>query len=166
MDNSPLLDSSFPLPLDLPFTRRTALAAGITDGRLARLTRAGLLRHPIREVYVAAQAPDDIAMRIAILRLVVPDDCFVVDRTAAWLHGAPMALAPNDHLVAPKVAMFRHADRGAAAQRPWLAAESGPSCRGTSPMSAASPSQLRCGRHSISVASCTAIRRSAGWMPC
>lgn len=112
MDNSPLLDSSFPLPLDLPFTRRTALAAGITDGRLARLTRAGLLRHPIREVYVAAQAPDDIAMRIAILRLVVPDDCFVVDRTAAWLHGTPMALAPNDHLVAPKVAMFRHADAG------------------------------------------------------
>lgn len=112
MDNTPLLDRNFPLGLHGPFTRRTALAAGISDSQLARLTRARLLRHPIRDVYVAAQAPDDIAMRIAILRLVVPDGCFVVDRTAAWLHGAPMALAPNDHLAAPKVAMFRHADGG------------------------------------------------------
>ena len=51
-------------------------------------------------------------MRIAALRLVVPDGCFVVDRTAAWLHGAPMVLAPNDHLQPPKVSMFKHADAG------------------------------------------------------
>ena len=47
-----------------------------------------------------------------MLRLVVPCDCFVVDRTAAWLHRVPMALAPNDHLGPPPVAMFRHADHG------------------------------------------------------
>ncbi len=108
----PLLDDSFPLPLDLPFTRRIANDAGITDKQLSRLVRDGLLRHPVRGVYVASQAPDDISMRIAMLRLVVPCGCFVVDRTAAWLHGAPMALAPNDHLAPPSVAMFRHADHG------------------------------------------------------
>lgn len=108
----PLLDDTFPLPLDLPFTRQSARAGGITDKQLARLVRLGLLRHPIRGVYVAAQAPDDISMRIAMLSLVVPPGCFVVDRTAAWLHGALMALAPNDHLAPPAIAMFRHADRG------------------------------------------------------
>ena len=46
-----------------------------------------------------AQAADDISMRIAaLLGSSYLTDCFVVDRTAAWLHGAPMALAPNDHL--------------------------------------------------------------------
>jgi hypothetical protein len=108
----PLLDDSFPLPLDLPFTRHVANDAGITDKQLLLLVRDGLLRHPIRGVYVATQAPDDLSMRIAMLLLVVPPDCFVVDRTAAWLHGAVMALAPNDHLAPPAVSMFRHADHG------------------------------------------------------
>src|SRR5215217_5777506 len=112
MQRPQLLDSTFPAPLDAPFTRLTAREVGISDKQLARLVAAKLLRHPIRAVYVAAQAPDDIAMRIAMLRLVVPPDCFVADRTAAWLHGTPMAPAPNEHLQAPRVAMFRHADRG------------------------------------------------------
>lgn len=76
------------------------------------LVANNLVRHPIRDVYVPAQAADDISLRIAVLRLVVPRDCFIVDRTAAWLHGAPMVLAPNDHLEPPKVSMFKHADAG------------------------------------------------------
>jgi hypothetical protein len=108
----PLLDDSFPLALDAPFTRRMARDAGLTDKQLRGFVANSLLRHPIQNVYVPAQAPDDIRMRIAALRLVVPDDCFVVDRTAGWLHGAPMVLAPNDHLCPPKVSMFKHADAG------------------------------------------------------
>ena len=46
-------------------------------------------------------------MRIACLKLVVPEDAVITDRTAGWLHGASMILAPNDHLVVPEVSMFR-----------------------------------------------------------
>jgi hypothetical protein len=106
------LDDNFPLDLTLPFTRAQANAAGISDGRLVALCRSGLLRRPIRGVYVAAQVPDSLALRAAMLRLVVPPDCFVTDRTAGWLHGCPMILAPNDHLVVPRVSMFRPPDAG------------------------------------------------------
>ena len=37
----------------------------------------------------------------------VPDDAVITDRTAGWLHGAPMILAPNDHLRVPPVSIFR-----------------------------------------------------------
>ncbi len=37
----------------------------------------------------------------------MPHDSVITDRTAAWLLGAPMALAPNDHLKTPAVSMFR-----------------------------------------------------------
>lgn len=112
MQRPSLLDESFPLDLNGPFTRQMARDAGITDKRLRGLVASNLLRHPIQNVYLPAQAPDDITTRIAALMLVVPDGCFVVDRTAAWLHGSPMVLAPNDHLRPPKVSMFKHADAG------------------------------------------------------
>ncbi|MBF4770045.1 hypothetical protein ISU10_19915 [Nocardioides agariphilus] len=86
--------------------------AGLSDKNLRTLVANQQLRHPIQNVYIAAQAPDDIPTRIAMLRLVVPEGCFIVDRTAAWLHGTEMALAPNDHLTPPKVSIFRHADHG------------------------------------------------------
>jgi hypothetical protein len=54
-----------------------------------------------------AQLQDDLALRLACLRLVVPPDAVVTDRTAAWLHGAPMVLAPNAHLEVPPVDMFQ-----------------------------------------------------------
>ncbi len=38
--------------------------------------------------------------------MVVPEDCVVTDRTAAWLWGAGSALAPNDHLKVPKASVF------------------------------------------------------------
>ena len=53
---------------------------------------------PVRGVYHAAQLADGLELRIACLRLVVPEDAVITDRTAGWLHGAPMILAPNDHL--------------------------------------------------------------------
>jgi hypothetical protein len=95
------------LPHDQPFTRRTALGLGVVDKRLGALVAAGLLRRPLRSVYVAAHLVDDLALRAEVLSLVVPPDAFVCDRTAAWLHGAPAALAPGDHLEVPQVSCFR-----------------------------------------------------------
>ena len=43
---------------------------------------------------------------MAVLGLVVPEDCVVTDRTAAWLWGAPRVLAPGDHLATPAVSVF------------------------------------------------------------
>lgn len=96
-------------PLDLagPFTSTDANRAGINRSGLRLLVQDGLLQHPVRGVYDLADREDSLEWRVACLRLVVPDDAVVVDRTAAWLHGAPMALAPGDHLDTPRVAVFR-----------------------------------------------------------
>ena len=66
----------------------------------------GLLRHPVRGLYVRAEVEDSLSLRIQMLRLVVPRDCVVTDRTAAWLWGAAAALAPGDHLVTPAISVF------------------------------------------------------------
>ena len=58
----------------------------------------GLLRQPMRRVYVAAQVPDSLMLRAQCLSLVVPDDAVICDRHAGWLLGAEMVLAPNEHL--------------------------------------------------------------------
>lgn len=84
-----------------------ATAAGLDTRRLRRIVDAGLLERPLRGVYYAAALDDSLELRVACLRLVVPEDCVVTDRTAGWLHGAPMALAPNDHLVVPRVFAFQ-----------------------------------------------------------
>ena len=65
--------------------------------------------HPVRGVYHAAQLAAGIDLRLACLRLVVPEDAVVTDRTAGWLYGASMVLAPNDHLVVPRVSLYRPA---------------------------------------------------------
>lgn len=107
-----VLDSSFELSTTEPFTRAMARAAGVGKKRLAALVDDGYLRRPIRNVYVASQVADGIALRAQVLGLVVPPDCFVCDRTAAWLHGAPAALAPDEHLLVPTVSCFRLAEHG------------------------------------------------------
>ncbi len=60
----------------------------------------------LRGVFHFASIVDDLELRLAILRLVVPPDCVVTDRTAGWLWGANMILAPNDHLQVPPVHVF------------------------------------------------------------
>ncbi len=102
----PLLGDRFPLPLDRPFTHRDARAVGLTPYDLGRLCLEGYLRRMIAGVYVAAQAPDCIELRAAALRLVIPPDAVVTDRSAGWLHGAEMILAPGDHLAVPPVSVF------------------------------------------------------------
>jgi hypothetical protein len=65
------------------------------------------VRHPIQGVSYTSALPDSIELRAACLGRLVPEDAVVTDRSAAWLLGAPMALAPNDHLKVPKISMFR-----------------------------------------------------------
>ncbi len=83
-----------------------ARRAGIHSAELSVLCEDGYLRRLVKGVYVATQVPDSLELRGAALRLVVPTDAVVTDRTAGWLLGAPMVLAPGDHLVVPTVSMF------------------------------------------------------------
>lgn len=106
-----LLDDRFPLPLDRPFTTAQALAEGLHSVDLSRLVATGHLRRLLKGVYVAPQVPDSIDLRAAALRLVVPPHAVVTDRTAGWLHGAQMVLAPNDHLTVPLLSVFADKDR-------------------------------------------------------
>ncbi|WP_310963019.1 hypothetical protein [Nocardioides terrisoli] len=105
------LDDRFPLPLDAPFTAAQARHEGVPAFELTRLANAGFLRRPIQGVYVAAQVPDSLDLRAAAVRMVLPPGGVVTDRTAGWLHGASMILAPGDHLVVPRLSVF-HRDRG------------------------------------------------------
>jgi hypothetical protein len=100
------LTSDAPVPVDRPFTTSWARAQGVDARRLRSWVRTGLLVAPVHGVLYAAQIPDCLALRIACLRLVVPEHAVVTDRTAAWLHGAPMVLEPNAHLLVPRVDLF------------------------------------------------------------
>lgn len=106
------LGSDFPLPPTLPFTTKMALDAGITVRQLRQLVRLGLLRRPVKGVYVATEVDDSLDLRVACLELVVPKDAVVVDRHAGWLHGAEMMLAPNEHLELQPLSVFLPAGRG------------------------------------------------------
>jgi len=101
------LDDTSGLPLSRPFTYAEARSLGLDRRRLRRWVSTGHLVHPLTGVYHVAQLKESLELRIECLRLVVPEDAVVTDRTAAWLLGAPMALAPGDHLVVPRVSLFR-----------------------------------------------------------
>ncbi len=101
-----LLGPESGLPLDRPFTRREALAH-IPVRRLDALVRDGLVVSPLRGVMHVAGLADGLELRVACAKLVVPDDVVITDRTAGWLHLAPMVLAPGDHLQVPTVDVFR-----------------------------------------------------------
>jgi hypothetical protein len=109
---SATLDDNFPLPLDQPFTTAMAMHAGLSLAHLKRLRDAGLIRTQVKGVHVARQAADSVALRAQALALVVPTDSVVGDRHAAWLAGASMVLAPNEHLELQPISMFRPSGRG------------------------------------------------------
>ena len=101
------LPSSFPLPLDRPFTYATARReAGLESRDLKWLVDNAFLRRPVKGVYVASQLGDSLGLRCACLRLVVPPDAVVCDRHAGWLHGAEMVLAPNEHLNLAPISVY------------------------------------------------------------
>ena len=75
--------------------------------QLTRAVRAGLLRRMVHGLYVAADVPDSIRLRCAGLTLVLPDDAFICDRTAAWLYTGARSLGPNENLSVPPISFFR-----------------------------------------------------------
>lgn len=97
----------YDLPSALPFTRAQARAAGINGARLQRLVAGGVLRRVVPGVFVASEAQDSLELRCAALLLVIPDDAFVCDRTAAWLYRGARSLGPNEHLSVPPISCFR-----------------------------------------------------------
>lgn len=101
-----LLPHDLPVPLERPFTYAEARDALGGRHGVAELVRRGLLIADVRGVYRVATLPDNHATRLAALRLVVPTDAVVCDRSAAWLHGADMALAPGSHQTPPAVDVF------------------------------------------------------------
>lgn len=107
-----LLDHSFDLPTEEPFTLAQALSAGLSKKQVIGLVRRGYLRRPLRNVYIASWVPDTLQLRARMVALVVPPGSFVTDRTAAWLHGAPSAMAPNEHLLVPTVSCYRPSAAG------------------------------------------------------
>lgn len=82
-----LLGDDSPLPIDRPFTPSYAASAGVGPRLRRRLIEVGLVRPMLRGVLVATQVPDSLAIRVAAVRLVVPEHAVVVDRLAAWVHG-------------------------------------------------------------------------------
>jgi hypothetical protein len=103
IEHPPFLGPEAPVPVDRPFTRSEARSWGVTDRRLASWVRDGLLRSPLKGVFHAAQLADGLALRLACLRLVAPDNAVITGRTAGWLHRASMILAPGDHLQVPRL---------------------------------------------------------------
>lgn len=112
IDINAWLGRDLQLDLSRPFTAAMARSAGLSSRDLTSLVKAALVEHPVRGVYVASEVPDSIERRARCLRLVMPAGCFVTDRSAAYLHGAQMALAPHEDLLVPEVTFFRASDEG------------------------------------------------------
>lgn len=101
-----LAELALALPQDRPFLTAEARARGVDSRTMRRLISAGLFSQALRGVHRSTTLTDTLPTRIEALQLVVPEDCVVTDRTAAWLWGAESALAPNDHLTVPRVHLF------------------------------------------------------------
>src|SRR5262245_39707723 len=95
--NSPLLAQTQPAPLKTrwmkcppipsPFTWKQAEEAGVKRHELDTWMRNRLVRRVLHGVYADTSLADDIALRVAALKLVITPCSVVTDRTAAWLHG-------------------------------------------------------------------------------
>jgi hypothetical protein len=103
----PLLDSSFPIPVDQPFSLAQALATGLTRHRLRTLVDQDLVRRVLVGAYIAAQVPDSLLLRAQALALVVPSGAVVTDWSACWIHIG--LLPPGQHLEVPRLSVFRPA---------------------------------------------------------
>ena len=162
----PLLDETFPLPLDQPFTFDRRPRPGCPCISMRTLERRGFIRRMLKGVYVVAQSADSRPLRAAALALVVPHTAVVTDWTACWLldwHRCSRAITcePPHAVGLPSASAHAAAQRactnGGARTLPPVGPRAG---------SAASTSPRRCGPLGISVGWCTATARSAAWTPC
>lgn len=107
-------------PLTSPFTWQQTQAAGVTRFQLDAWIRNRVVRRVLHGVYAWTDVPDDVAMRIAALKLVLTPATVVTDRTAAWLHGVDTfafreleILPPTEVCVLPDANRIRrHGVRG------------------------------------------------------
>jgi hypothetical protein len=90
---------------DTPFTCEDAARLGVGRHALRRMVCDGLLRRVFRNVYVAADVPDTIELRVEAVALVTPPYGVLVDRTAAWVHGVD-TLAYHELGVLPSLEVF------------------------------------------------------------
>ncbi len=88
-----------------PFTRAQALESGLSPWGLRQLVTAGVLRRPLREVYVEATLDDTVELRARSAALVVTEGAVLTDRSAAWLWGVD-AMRPADLDVQPPLELF------------------------------------------------------------
>lgn len=107
----PLLDDRFPLPLDRPFTLKQARREGVSAHALGSLVREGLLRRPLRGVYVASQVPDSRDLRRQVLALAVPPGSVLTDWSATWFWTGLDHPAAHTEVVPLSVFRFRGHDR-------------------------------------------------------
>lgn len=84
-----LRDQAPGFDLSEPFTPTIAARAGVGRSALERLVRDGQVVRLVRGVYVDAAAPLTSLTQARALALVLGRRHLVVDRTAAWVHGAP-----------------------------------------------------------------------------
>jgi very-short-patch-repair endonuclease len=70
-----------------PFDRAEAEREGMRQPDVTDLLAEGLLRQPVRGVYLDARVPDDLTSRAACLKLRLPPGAVVGRITAAWLWG-------------------------------------------------------------------------------
>lgn len=105
VDDPPLLDERFPLPLSAPFTTTEALAEGVTGKELSRLVRTGYLRRPLKGVYLAAQVEDSNGMRGRVLSKAAPPGTVITDWTATWYWTG--LDRPGSHLAVPRLDAFK-----------------------------------------------------------
>ena len=98
-------------PVHLPPTARAPSAW--TRPTLFRLVECGVLRHPVRDVYVPSTIPDSIEVRCQALGLVLPDDCVHLrPELRPGSTRATVRSAPNEHLDVPPISCFRPSDCG------------------------------------------------------
>jgi hypothetical protein len=100
--SSPSALASQPLMDGRPFDRSRAAEGGLTPLDVTDLVAAGILRQPVRGVYLDARVPDDLASRAACLALRLPPNAVVGRLTAAWLWGIDGRL-PEERLAPPVV---------------------------------------------------------------
>jgi hypothetical protein len=108
LDRPPaLLDASFALAIDQPFTLQQAGSAGLSRHHVRSLESDSLVRRVMKGVYVAAQVPESLDLRLQSLGLVAPPGVVLTDWTACWLHTG--LNPPNEHLSVPTIRVFRPA---------------------------------------------------------